>query len=98
MYIINITVNADITAEQQDILFPRHVSWFTKFFDAGHFLILGPYTGHERAGIIIARTESRAELDTILQEDPYYPAHAQYEIREFSPKMIAKDLHHFLAG
>ena len=28
----------------------------------------------------------------ILQEDCYYPDFAQYEIREFAPKMIAADI------
>lgn len=95
MFIINITVNPDITAEQQDILFPQHVSWFKKYFDAGKFVVIGPYSDHERAGVIIAQTENRAELELILREDSYYPALAKYEIREFIPKMIAPDLHTF---
>lgn len=98
MYIISIAVNSDITAEQQDILFPRHVAWFKKFFDAGKFLVIGPYTDSQRAGVIIAQAESRAELESILQEDSYYPSLAQYDIREFSPNMIAKDLQRFQVG
>lgn len=97
MYIINIAVNTDITAEQQDILFPRHVAWFKKYFEAGNFLIIGPYTDQERAGVIIAQTKDRAELEQILNEDAYYPALAQYDIRELLPKLIAKDLHNFQA-
>lgn len=98
MYIINITVNADISAGQHDTLFPQHVAWFKKYFDAGKFVVIGPYTDHERAGVIIAQTENRAELETILREDSYYPDLAQYEVREFTPKMIAADLQNFLVG
>lgn len=98
MYIISIAVNADITSEQHDTLFPRHVTWFKKFFDAGNFLVIGPYTDHEHAGVIIAQTKDRSELEGIISEDAYYPSLAQYEIREFMPKMIAKNLQNFQAG
>jgi len=35
--------------------------------------------------VIIAQTE---ELEAILKEDAYYPDRAEYEIREFIPKMV----------
>jgi uncharacterized protein YciI len=92
MYIINITVNADISAEQHESLFPKHVSWFKQYFDEGKFVVVGPYSDRERAGIIIASTENRRELEAILSDDSYYPDLANYEIREFFPKMIASDL------
>jgi uncharacterized protein YciI len=89
MYIINITVNPDITDELHNTLFPNHVSWFTKYFDAGKFIVIGPYLDRDNAGVIIAHIENRTELESILQGDSYYPNLAQYEIREFMPKMIA---------
>ncbi|MBP2198821.1 MULTISPECIES: YciI family protein [Pantoea] len=95
MYIINITVNAEISAEQHESLFPQHAAWFKKYFDAGKFVMIGPYADRERAGIIIASTESHSELETILSEDSYYPDLANYEIREFIPKMISSDLEKF---
>lgn len=95
MYIISITVNADITAELQDTLFPRHVTWFKKHFDAGKFLVIGPFADQERAGVIIAQTQSRDELEALLREDAYFPDHARYDIREFVPKMIAADMQSF---
>ena len=88
MYLINITVNEDVSAEQHEALFSRHVSWFQQYFDAGKFVLIGPYSDRQRAGVIIAQTESREELDAILREDAYYPKLAEYEIREFIPKMI----------
>ena len=98
MYIIDITVNADITAEQHETLFPQHAAWFKKYFDAGKFLVIGPCTNRERAGVIIAQTDSREELQAILGEDSYYPNLAQYVITEFTPKMVAVDMQRFQAA
>ncbi len=88
MYLINITVNSDITAEQHEALFTHHVSWFQQYFNAGKFVLIGPYSDREKARVIIAQTESREELEAILKEDAYYPNLAEYEIREFIPKMV----------
>ena len=88
MYLINITVNDDITAEQHEALFTSHVSWFQQYFNTGNFVLIGPYLDREKAGVIIAQTDSREELEAILKEDAYYPNLAEYEIREFTPKMV----------
>ncbi|EIX6435328.1 hypothetical protein MKU92_004320 [Salmonella enterica] len=88
MYLINIAVNEDISPEHHEALFMRHVSWFQQYFDAGKFILIGPYLDRKRAGVIIAQTISREELETILREDAYYPNLATYEIREFIPKMV----------
>ncbi|MGM3175798.1 YciI family protein [Dickeya lacustris] len=95
MYIVNITVNTAVAEQQHEALFPQHSAWFKKYFDAGKFLIIGPYTDRARSGVIIAKTESRQELDTILAEDSYYPHLAQYEVNAFTPKMIAAELQRF---
>lgn len=95
MFLITITVNENVTAEQHESLFPHHAQWFKKYFGAGKFLIIGPYTDCERAGVIIASAQNRDELMAILAEDAYFPDLAEYDIREFSPKMIAENLHQF---
>ena len=92
MYIINITVNKNISEQQQHELFPIHTEWFKKYFQAGKFLMLGPYRDTEHAGVIFAVTESREELQRILEKDCYYPDLASYEIREFEPKLIAGNI------
>ncbi len=92
MYIINIAVNSDLSAEQHEKMFAEHTAWFKKHFQAGKFLMLGPYTDAKNAGVIFAHTDSREELQAILEEDCYYPNFAQYEIREFAPKMISTKL------
>lgn len=67
--------------------------WFKKYFQAGKFLMLGPYIDTEaHEGVIFAETESPEELQKILEEDCYYPNFADYHIREFAPKMIATDI------
>lgn len=95
MYIINIAVNDHVSAEQHDKLFVEHTEWFKKYFQAGKFLMLGPFKDQANAGVIFAVTESRAELDRILAEDCYYPNLASYEIREFEPKLIAANIAEF---
>ncbi|OOF57286.1 YciI family protein [Rodentibacter myodis] len=93
MYIVNITVNSTLSEEKHNELFAIHVEWFKKYFQAGKFLMLGPYTDTDaHAGVIFAETESLEELQKILAEDCYYPDLAEYEIREFSPKLIATDI------
>lgn len=95
MYIINIAVNDSLTPEQHTALFAEHAEWFKKYFQAGKFLMLGPFKDQANAGVIFAHTENRAELDQILAEDCYYPNLASYEIREFEPKLIAANITEF---
>lgn len=97
MYIIDITVKEDITPAQHEELFPKHAAWFAKYHQAGNFLIVGPIIDRERAGVIIAQAENRAELECILAEDSYYPNLATYVISEFTPKMVASNIEQFKA-
>ena len=69
MYLINITVNPDLPADQQETLFAAHAAWFKKHFAAGNFLMLGPYIDTQNAGVIFAHVKDRAALDAILAED-----------------------------
>lgn len=93
MFIINITVNTDITEAQYNEMSLRHTEWFKKHFQAGNFLMLGPYTDtDEHAGVIFSGVENRTVLQKILEEDCYYPNFAEYEVREFSPKLIAGNI------
>ena len=38
MYIINITVSADLPVEKHEKMFVEHTEWFKKHFEAGKFL------------------------------------------------------------
>jgi len=93
MFIISITVNRDVTDAQQSELFPRHVEWLQRNFSAGTFLLMGPYRDTDaHAGVILAEVSSRDALQSILEEDCYYPGLAVYDIREFSPTLVATDI------
>lgn len=99
MYMITITVNADVSEAQQAEMFPKHAAWFQKHFQAGHFLMLGPFTDTDaHQGVIFSNVESRATLQQILEEDCFYPDFARYDIREFAPKMISADIVNAVAG
>ena len=98
MFIINIAVKENISPAQHESLFIQHVEWFKRHFATENFVIVGPYTDQERSGVIIANIASRDELMAVLAEDAYYPDLAIYAVREFSPKMIAENLHQFQAS
>ena len=97
MYLINITLKQNLVpAERADELFSAHRAWFAKNFEAGNFLILGPYLDREHAGVIIAQASSRAALDEILKDDVYFPlGYAQYEVREFKAAMASAEIAKF---
>ena len=99
MYIIDITVSDAVPVDQRDTLFAEHARWFKKHFDAGRFVMLGPYTDTTAAaGVILAHVSSREALQRILEEDCYFPELATYQIREFTPKMIADDIGKILSN
>ncbi|WP_246830797.1 Dps family protein [Neisseria sp. HMSC70E02] len=58
MYIIDITVNEDITPEQHEELFPKHAAWFAKYHQTGNFLIVGPFTDAQGLSKVLADTYS----------------------------------------
>lgn len=92
MFIINITVNSEVTEQTQSEMFPAHVKWLEKYFTNGKFLMFGPYIDTPaHAGVIFAQTSNRDELQSILEEDCYYPEFARYDVREFTPKFIAEN-------
>ncbi|MDD7544521.1 MULTISPECIES: YciI family protein [Pasteurellaceae] len=96
MYLIDISLkNESLSEEEQAKQLDAHRAWFAKYFQQGNFLLLGPYLDKERAGVIIAQTENRAQLEQILAEDVYYPDLADYQIREFKAAMVAENIQQF---
>ncbi|MCI5763167.1 YciI family protein [Actinobacillus porcinus] len=96
MYLIDISLkNESLSEEEQAKQLDAHRAWFAKYFQQGNFLLLGPYLDKERAGVIIAQTESREQLESILAEDVYYPNLADYQIREFKAAMVAEKIQQF---
>ncbi|WP_373796332.1 YciI family protein [Neisseria dentiae] len=98
MYLIDITLKTDIIpAGQSETLLAGHRAWFGKYFEQGHFLLLGPYLDRHAAGVIIAQADSRAQLDAMLAEDVYWADKlADYRVSEFRANLIAENLNRFI--
>lgn len=93
MYIINQTLDPKkIPSEKGEELFQKHVAWFTRHFEQGDFILVGPYTDKEMAGIMITAAETREAVEAILKEDVYYAdGMAEYEVHSFKAGKIAKN-------
>ena len=93
MFLINETLNPEkIPKGKEEEFFQQHVAWFTRHFEQGNFLMVGPYTDQEMAGIMLSGLENREALEAVLKEDVYY-AHgmADYEVHAFKAGKIARD-------
>ncbi|WP_319542146.1 YciI family protein [uncultured Pseudodesulfovibrio sp.] len=94
MFIVSLTYICDLN--EIDRFLDEHVAYLKEEYALGHFLISGrnnPRTG----GIILAKTESREELDAILAKDPFHREKlAKYDIQEFIPTMAAAGLESML--
>lgn len=87
-----VMVNYSKPLEVIDALLPDHVRFLEVHYAAGVFLASGrqvPRTG----GVILARSDSREDLEAILAQDPFAVHQAaQYQVMEFSPTMAAPEL------
>lgn len=93
MFIINETLKAEkIPVDKGEELFQQHVAWFTRHFEQGDFLLVGPYTDKEMAGIMICGAETREAVEKILRGDVYYAdGMAEYEVHSFKAGKIAEN-------
>jgi uncharacterized protein YciI len=75
-----------------DRLVGEHREFLERYYASGHFLLSGrrePRTG----GVILAEAETRAEIESIVLNDPFNREQiAEYEIVEFLPSMAATQL------
>lgn len=75
--------------DEVDRFISEHRQFLERHYAAGHFLISGrkvPRTG----GVILAKAESRAEIEHIVRNDPFHrEGIAEYQIIEFLPSMTA---------
>ncbi len=92
MFVISIDYTADFS--EIDPLIDEHFLFLNKYYDNGLFVVSGrkePRTG----GIIITNNQSRAVIEKIIQEDPFYREQvADYTITEFIPGLVAKGFEH----
>ncbi|WP_394831144.1 YciI family protein [Pendulispora rubella] len=90
MFVIELIYKAPL--EKVDAVMKEHMVFIRKHYASGHFLVSGrqvPRTG----GIILAVADDRAELEAIMQQDPFC-AHglAEFRIIEFLPNQRAKNI------
>lgn len=92
MFVVVLSYTADL--DTIDSLIPEHAAWLEANYAAGIFVASGrrvPRTG----GVILATADSRAQLDAILDQDPFGRAGAAtYEVIEFVPTKTAPALAH----
>jgi uncharacterized protein YciI len=95
MFIIALTYTAPLA--RIDAYLAAHRAFLAEQYARGLFLMSGRKEPRD-GGIIIAHAASRAELDTVLRDDPFHQAGvASYEITEFVPTMTAEALAAFRA-
>ncbi len=75
----------------------EHREFLKRYYASGKFLLSGrkePRTG----GVILAVAETRAEIESIVQNDPFHREKiANYEIVEFLPSMSAEHFSNLIA-
>lgn len=90
MFIVSLTYTCEL--DQIDAHLTAHIEYLKKQYALGHFIASGrkvPRTG----GVILARFDSRNELEATLQQDPFYKENlASYDIQEFIPTMVGEGL------
>jgi uncharacterized protein YciI len=93
MFIITLTYQQG--PEQIDALLADHRAFLREQYDNGVFLMSGrmvPRTG----GVIVATADSRADIEAVIELDPFKQAGAaSYQITEFVPTMTADFLSTF---
>jgi len=90
MFIINL--NYIVPLEELDQHMAAHVKYLHKYYGKNIFIASGrkvPRTG----GIILAMADSKAEVEGIIKEDPFYKHElAEFDITEFLTSQYHPDL------
>ena len=89
MFIVSLTYKTDLSEVDQYI--DAHILFLEKYYGAGKFIASGAKVPRN-GGVILLNAIDKAEVDSIIKEDPFYIANvAHYEIIEFVPTMAAKE-------
>lgn len=90
MFVVSLTYKKPIA--EVDPHLAAHICYLDECYAKGIFIASGrkvPRTG----GVILAKAESRAALEAILQQDPFYLEDvAEFEVIEFIPTKTASGL------
>ena len=90
MFVVELTYTADLT--QIDAHMAAHVAFLKKYYASGHFLVSGRKIPRD-GGIIIAVGKTRAEIERIIDEDPFRRhGLADFRIIEFRASQRAHDM------
>ena len=90
MFLIELTYTHDLT--EIDAHMAAHVVFLKKHYAAGHFLVSGRKIPRD-GGLILAVGRSRQQIESIIQEDPFYQRGlAEFRIVEFRASPRAPDL------
>ncbi|MEQ8156431.1 MAG: YciI family protein [Clostridiaceae bacterium] len=94
MFVLNLTYIKPINDVEKKL--PLHISFLDKYYTNEKFICSGrknPRTG----GIILCNAENIDEVNTIINEDPFYQEKvANYEIIEFLPTKYAANFKYFI--
>ena len=89
MFIILLTYKKHLS--EVDLHIPAHRLFLDEGYKNNALIVSGakvPRTG----GVIISSLKSRAEVETLIQQDPFYQHDvADYEIIEFQPSKVHPD-------
>lgn len=90
MFVVSLTYKKPIA--EVELHLAAHIGYLEECYAKGIFIASGrkvPRSG----GIILAKAETRAALDAILQQDPFYFEEvADFEVTEFVPTKTAPGL------
>jgi len=96
MFVIELIYKADLA--DIDAHMAAHVRFLKKYYAAGHFLVSGRKIPRD-GGIIVAVGESREQIESIVEEDPFHKhGLADFRIIEFRASQRADDIQKRIAG
>jgi uncharacterized protein YciI len=96
MFVIELTYKAPLA--EIDAHMKAHVVFLKKYYAAGNFLVSGRQIPRE-GGIILALGESRQQIETIMNEDPFcQKGLADFRVIEFRASQRADDMPKRIAG
>jgi uncharacterized protein YciI len=94
MFVIELIYRADLT--QIDKHMTAHVAFLKKYYASGNFLVSGRKVPRD-GGIILAVGKSRAQMQAIVESDPFVARGlADFRITEFRVSQRADDVQKLL--
>jgi uncharacterized protein YciI len=90
MFVIELVYKVPLA--EIDAHMKAHVAFLDKYYKAGNFLVSGRKVPRD-GGIILARADSREEIERIVREDPFASRGlADFRIVEFRASQRAEDI------